>query len=245
MLASPDEIAAIQVMRLKNSERNKMTRDHNGFRKLIIVLTRAGKLLALHTGDGRVIWSLLLPSLHRSEACEHPSALNIYQWQVPHHHAMHENPSVLVVGRCGPSHDALGFFSVVDSYTGKEQKSLNLAHSIIQVIPLPLTDSTEQRLHLIIDANLQSHLYPRTRDSVNIFLREISNMYWHSIEVGKDMMRGYSLRSGCNLDVADEYCFNTKELWSIVFPSESEKISTTARRKINEVYLFRYIPLLF
>ncbi|XP_010925904.1 uncharacterized protein [Elaeis guineensis] len=235
MLASPDEIAAIQAMRLKSSERNKMTRDHNGFRKLIIVLTRAGKLLALHTGDGRVIWSLLLPSLHRSEACGHPSALNIYQWQVPHHHAMHENPSVLVVGRCGPSHDALGVFSVVDSYTGKERNSLKLAHSIIQVIPLPLTDSTEKRLHLIIDANLQAHLYPRTRDSVNIFLHEMSNIYWHSINVGKGVIRGYSLRSGCNLDVVDEYCFNTKELWRIVFPSESEKIATTATRKMNEV----------
>ncbi|KAG1330419.1 ER membrane protein complex subunit 1 [Cocos nucifera] len=235
MLASPDEIAAIQAMRLKSSERNKMTRDHNGFRKLIIVLTRAGKLLALHTGDGRIIWSLLLSSLHRSEACEHPSALNVYQWQVPHHHAMHENPSVLVVGRCGPSHDALGVFSVVDSYTGKERNSLKLVHSIIQVIPLPLTDSTEQRLHLIIDANLQAHLYPRTRDSVNIFLHEMSNIYWHSIDVGKGLIRGYSLRSGCNLDVVDEYCFNTKELWCIVFPSETEKIATMATRKMNEV----------
>nr|POF08545.1 er membrane protein complex subunit 1 [Quercus suber] len=66
MLASSEDIAAIQGMRLKSTEKSKMTRDHNGFRKLLIVLTRAGKLYALHTGDGRVVWSLLLPSLRKS-----------------------------------------------------------------------------------------------------------------------------------------------------------------------------------
>ncbi|KAG1335062.1 putative ER membrane protein complex subunit 1 [Cocos nucifera] len=71
---------------------------------------------------------------------------------------MHENPSVLVVGRCGLRHDAAGVLSIVDSYTQKERNSLKLAHSIIQVLPLPLRDSTEQQLHLIINANLQAHL---------------------------------------------------------------------------------------
>ncbi|PPS06385.1 hypothetical protein GOBAR_AA14257 [Gossypium barbadense] len=79
MLASPEDMAAIQSMRLKSSEKSKMTRDHNGFRKLLIVLTRAGKLFALHTGDGRIVWSYLLRSLHKSEACQSPIGLNLYQ----------------------------------------------------------------------------------------------------------------------------------------------------------------------
>ncbi|KAJ6793419.1 ER membrane protein complex subunit 1 [Iris pallida] len=235
MLATPDDIAVIQGMRLKSSEKTKMTRDHNGFRKLIIVLTRAGKISALHTGDGRVVWSLLLPSLRRSEGCEYPSALNIYQWQVPHHHAMDENPSVLVVGQCGLGSDAPGVLSIVDAYTGKERDSQKLGHSILKVIPLPFTDSTEQRLHLIIDANFNAHLYPRTPESANIFLHEMSNVYWFSVEAGKGIIRGHSLKSKCNLDFADEYCFKSKDLWSVVLPSESEKIATIATRKANEV----------
>ncbi|OAY79607.1 ER membrane protein complex subunit 1 [Ananas comosus] len=234
LLASPDELAAIQAIRLKSSEKTKMTRDHNGFRKLIIVLTRAGKILALHTGDGRVIWSHFL-SLHLSEDCKPYTALRIYQWQVPHHHAMHENPSVLVVGRCGAGFDAPGILSVVDSYSGKELKSLKLAHSITQVIPLTLMDSSEHRLHLIVDSNLHAHLYPRTPDSLNIFRREMSNTYLYSVEAGTSVIKGYSLQNRCNLEVADEYCLKMKELWSIVFPSESEKITTTSTRKMNEV----------
>ncbi|XP_010254044.1 PREDICTED: ER membrane protein complex subunit 1 isoform X2 [Nelumbo nucifera] len=235
MLASPDDITSIQEMRLKSSEKNKMTRDHNGFRKLLIVLTKAGKLYALHTGDGRVIWSLLLSSLRRSEVCEHPTGLNIYQWQVPHHHAMDENPSVLVVGKCGLGFDAPGVFSFVDSYTGKELDSLSLAHSVAQVITLPFTDSTEQRLHLLIDASNHAHVYPRNLEAVNILERELPNIYWYSVEYQRDIITGHALKGNCILDVEDEYCFNTRELWSIVFPSEAEKIIATATRKLNEV----------
>lgn len=235
MLATPDDIAAILEMRLKSSEKTKMTRDHNGFRKLIIVLTKAGKVLALHTGDGRVVWSLLLPSLRASEGCEHPSSLKLSQWQVPHHRAMDENPSVLVLAKCGPDFLVPGVFSIIDSYTGKLRSSQKLSHSILQVIPLPLTDSTEQRLHLVIDSNFDAHLYPRKVESIDIFLREMSNIYWYSVDSIEGAMKGYSFNGKCKSDTEDGYCFNTKELWSIIFPAHSEKLATIATRKMNEV----------
>ncbi|MBA0764462.1 hypothetical protein Gotri_013811, partial [Gossypium trilobum] len=234
MLATPEDIAAIQYMRLKSSEKSKMTRDHNGFRKLLIALTRAGKLFALHTGDGRIVWSHLLQSLHKSESCRQPIGLNLHQWQVPHHHALDENPSVLVVGRCGPSSDALGVLSLVDSYTGKEFSSLRLVHSVAQVIPLPYTDSTEQRLHLLIDADKLAHLYPKTPEAIDIFQSEFSNVYWYSIDDDNGIIKGYALKTKCSGNVADEFCFDSRELWSIVLPSESEKIITTATRNLNE-----------
>lgn len=230
MLATPQEVAEIQAIRLKSSQKSKMTRDHNGFRKLIIVLTRAGKVLALHTGDGRVVWSVLLSTHHRSESCRNPTALSLLQWQIPHHHAMHENPSVLVAGRCWYSSDAPGFFSIIDSYTGQVQKSLMLEHSARQIMPLPLTDSTEQRLHLIIDANLDAHLYPRTSECLKIFHHEMPNTYWYLVDKEQNVIRGYSLESTEN-----EYVFRANELWSIIIPSESEKIVATATRKMNEV----------
>ncbi|CAN6721388.1 unnamed protein product [Malus baccata var. baccata] len=235
MLASAADVAAIQEMRLKSFEKSKLTRDHNGFRKLLIVLTRAGKLFALHTGYGQVVWSLLLPTLRKSETCEYPTGLKIYQWQVPHHHALDENPSVLIVGRCGQSSEAPGVLSIVDAYTGKEINSMAPAHSIVQVIPLPFTDSTEQRLHLLIDANQCGHLYPRTSDAIDIFQREFTNIYWYSVEADNDIIKGHALKGTCNQEAVDDYCFESKDIWSIVFPSDSEKIIATVTRKLSEV----------
>ncbi|KAL4194055.1 hypothetical protein AMTRI_Chr05g57370 [Amborella trichopoda] len=233
MLASAEDIAVIQEMRLKNSEKTKMTRDHNGFRKLLIVLTRAGKILALHTGDGRVVWSLLSPSFRKSEKCQNPTGVKIYQWQVPHHHALDENPSVLVVGRCGLG--SPNFLSFVDSYTGKELESLRLTHPVTQVVPLPFTDSLEQRLHLFVDGEKRAHLHPRSSESLGVFLRELPNIYLYSIDSERGIIRGYGLKGKCIREEGDDYCFETRELWKVVFPLESEKISAVATRKSNEV----------
>nr|XP_043633265.1 ER membrane protein complex subunit 1 [Erigeron canadensis] len=234
MLATPDEVAAIQKIRLQSSEKSKMTRDHNGFRRLLIVLTRAGKLFALHTGDGRVVWSSLLQSLRSSQQCADPTGLKLHQWQIPHH-ALDNNPSVLVVGRCGLSLTSPSAMSIIDAHTGKEIQNMGLAHSTVQVISLPFSDSTEQQLHLLIDADKQAHLYPRTPEAVEIFKRESENLYWYSVEAEVGILRGYGLKSSCNLDVPNEYCFETRNLWSIVFPSESEKIIAAVTRKANEV----------
>jgi ER membrane protein complex subunit 1 len=243
MLANADEVAAIQALRLKSSEKNKMTRDHNGFRKLLIVLTKAGKVTALHTGDGRIVWSKLLPSLRTIRLGEVPSALRIYQWQVPHHSVMQESPSVLVVGKSGAESSAPGVFSILDSYSGEELNSMRLDHSVVQIIQLALKDSSEQRLQLIVDSNSHAHLYPKSPDALHIFHNEMSNLYFYSVDVQRNVIRGYSVQKSCELNLDDEYCFSTKELWSIVFPSDAERISISETRKMNEVRSFPLFAL--
>jgi ER membrane protein complex subunit 1 len=247
MLATPDDMAAIQAMHLKSAGRNKMTRDHNGFRKLIIVLTRSGKIYALHTGDGRIVWAYLLAPLLQSSGCLSPSVLTLHNWRVPHHKALQENPSVLLAGQCGTSLESQGFLSIVDSYSGKKLETLILDHSIAEVVPLPLEDSSEQKLHLIIDNDLNVHLYPRDSDSLNVFMHEMENMYYYKAENAKSVIKGYAFKKGCGVRSSDEYCFSTRELWSLVFPSDSERIIATARRKMTEVFLYlvSFFPSIF
>lgn len=219
-----------------------MTRDRKGFRKLLIVLTRAGKIFALHTGDGRIVWSHLLNSLRKSETCQDPRGISLHQWQDPHHHVLDQNPSVLIVGRCGISLDSAGVLSIVDAYTGKERNHMGPIHSIAHIIPLSFTDSVEQRLHLILDVNRRAHLYPRTAEALGIFQREIGNIYWYSAETDKGILRGHGVQKNCVLEVEDNFCFDAKDLWSIVFPSESEKIAATATRSLNEVLVLLFYP---
>ncbi|KAJ4794493.1 ER membrane protein complex subunit 1 [Rhynchospora pubera] len=234
MLSTPDDMAAIQAMHLKSTERNKMTRDHNGFRKLIIVLTRSGKVYALHTGDGRIVWAHLLTPLLQSESCPSPSVLTLRNWRVPHRKALQENPSILLVGRCGAGPESHGFLFIVDSYSGKVLETQILDHSIAEVVPLPLADSSEQKLHLVIDDKLNAHLYPRGSDALEVFVREMANMYYYKVENAKEVIKGYAFKKGCSTG-SSAYCFGTRELWSVVFPSDSERIVAAARRKINEV----------
>ena len=177
MLASAKQITIIQKRRLNNAQKTRMPRDHNGFRKLLIVLTKAGKLLALHSGDGCILWSQFLPAFQKSKECQDPFVLKVLPWQVPHRHALDEIPAVLIMGKCGLGPDDTGILSFVDSHSGKELTSHRLSNSISQVIPLPMTDSMEQRLHLFVDNNARAHLFPRSDEALSIFLKKKSNIY--------------------------------------------------------------------
>jgi hypothetical protein len=44
-LASADEITAVQESRLNQADKTKLTCDHNGFHKLLLVLTKSGEAL--------------------------------------------------------------------------------------------------------------------------------------------------------------------------------------------------------
>lgn len=53
-----DEAASLASYRATTNDRLRPTRDADGFRKMILVTTEAGKVAALHNGDGHLMWSL-------------------------------------------------------------------------------------------------------------------------------------------------------------------------------------------
>lgn len=59
-VASPVEAAEVTAARRSDGNKLKLAWDAQGFRKLLVLLTDVGKLLALHNGDGRVVWSTFL-----------------------------------------------------------------------------------------------------------------------------------------------------------------------------------------
>jgi hypothetical protein len=57
-LNQPEDRAKYERMRQELDTKMLPSRDANGFRKLIVSLAACGKLLALHNGDGHVVWSV-------------------------------------------------------------------------------------------------------------------------------------------------------------------------------------------
>lgn len=62
--ASSDDRAALKRLQSRASHRTDGTRDLVGIRKQIVAATASGKLFALHSGDGRVLWHT---NLHGAE----------------------------------------------------------------------------------------------------------------------------------------------------------------------------------
>lgn len=238
MLATPDDKEALQILRANSADKTKLTRDHNGFRKLLIVLTKAGKLLALHTGDGHIVWSLLVPAFRKKDDGSHAVPIKLLPWQTPHQRALDENPTALVVGKLGSGSDSPGVLSWVDVRVGREVKHVRLSYPIKQVIPLPITDESEQRLHLLMDSHLRAHLFPASEESLALFEERRQDTYYYLVDKEKGIITGFEIKErskSSELEKQEGYVFETRKLWSIIFPAETEKISTVVSRRLDEV----------
>ncbi|KAH7293959.1 hypothetical protein KP509_28G050000 [Ceratopteris richardii] len=236
MVASVEEAAAVQALRLKSTDKTKMSRDHNGFRKLLVVLTKTGKLYTLHTGDGRIVWSSFISGFRRSGG--KLTMLKLLPWQVPHKHAMHENPVFLVAAKVASEENKFGLLAWVDAYSGMEINSVRLTYFIEQIIPLPLTDGAEQRLHIIIDDHANAHLFPATDESLQIFLEHAQSTYFYMTDKEKGTITGFAVKgpqTASPLSPSDGVLFRSQQLWTIMFPSDTERIVTTATRRVDEV----------
>ena len=89
------------------------------------------------------------------------------------------------MGKCGLGPDDTEIISFVDSHSGKELNSYSISNSISQVIPLPMKDSMEQRLHLFVDNNARAHFFPRTDEALSIILKQMSNIYLYFVDIEK------------------------------------------------------------
>ncbi|KAI8475054.1 MAG: hypothetical protein J3K34DRAFT_456487 [Monoraphidium minutum] len=138
-LGAEEDAAELIRLREELSDKNLMTRDANGFRKLIVALTSAGKALALHNGDGRVVWA------SRFGPAARPT--HLLRWR-RFHDLAHAPRVALARAGAGPSapedpsvdewsRAARSYVSVLDGLTGRQLERSDLDYPVEQIVPLP------------------------------------------------------------------------------------------------------------
>eukprot|EP00873_Tetraselmis_striata_P009215 jgi/Tetstr1/429479/TSEL_019386.t1 len=218
-VAAVEEAAELSELRLAGSDKMLSTPDSAGFRKLLVVLTAAGKLLALHNGDGHVVWSL---SFGVAAA---PQVLRL--WQEPH--SLKVSPKVMVMRMDG---DRPGY-SVVDAHTGKEVDTGALAGPVAQLMALPHTlrvDAAEQRMFLAIrrpaPGAFRAQLLPATPAAVAAFQpHAASTVFWTAEQAPVPAVRGFALLA----PEAGGAEFEAVEIWSLVFDATESVLAATQR----------------
>eukprot|EP00850_Spirogloea_muscicola_P006456 SM000030S11465 [mRNA] locus=s30:825005:831618:+ [translate_table: standard] len=232
MLATPEEKLLVQELRQNSGERSKMTRDRNGFRKLVVAVTSAGKAYALHTGDGHVIWSRLLTPFRDTESGQEPAPKlqKVLLWKEPHKNL--ETSSQVVV--LGTTSSGSGLLLWLDANTGKEMQYVLLPYTVQQVIKLALHDALDQRLFLLIDENANAHLLPESREAQQIFEAHLRKTFFYIVDKERGVISGYRVKKPLNTDSKTAFIYPSEELWTVVFPVEVERIALVATKAANE-----------
>lgn len=137
-----------------------------------------------------------------------------------------------------PGFDVKSALSWVDAHKGTELRAVTLSYPVTQVFPLPLTDSLEQRLHLLIDNQQRAHLFPMTEESLGLFSKHKANAFFYEVDNADQKIHGFGVKDLVEPvgDLSKEgYVFGSQKLWSIVFPAETESIAAVVTRRSDEV----------
>eukprot|EP00192_Tetraselmis_astigmatica_P002112 CAMPEP_0117674976 /NCGR_PEP_ID=MMETSP0804-20121206/15346_1 /TAXON_ID=1074897 /ORGANISM="Tetraselmis astigmatica, Strain CCMP880" /LENGTH=1011 /DNA_ID=CAMNT_0005483923 /DNA_START=47 /DNA_END=3082 /DNA_ORIENTATION=- len=224
-MASVAETAELNELRHAGSDVMLSTPDPSGFRKLLITLSDTGKLLALHNGDGHVVWGLSYDPV-----CP-PEVLHV--WQQPH--SLTISPKVAVFRTNTELCD--GFVSVVDAHTGSEVSSTPLEMPVSQILPLPFSfrvGPAEQRMFLAVSSDGAhgsppiAHLLPAFPEAAAAFApHAASATFWQIQQAPVPALKGYAIvaKPGDKSTAA----FEAVEIWSVVVGAGSEILEVVQR----------------
>ncbi|MCO5610302.1 hypothetical protein L7F22_064538 [Adiantum nelumboides] len=210
------------------SGRSKLVQDEQGFSKLLIVLTKGGKLFAFHSGSGKLVWSLLIPAFRKSINKSKAVILKLLPWYHSAKPTQTQNPMVLVVGNCDFKADGSGILAWVDSYTGTELHSVRLSHSIEDILPFATNVSQTEHLYMLMDANRNIHVFPTLPDSFKLLQGQNLRLIFPVINVDKSVISGYGFNLSAqmqpNLEIPSSFAFTSKKVWKRNFITRSERL---------------------
>lgn len=138
-----------------------LVRDKFGLHKLIIALATNGKLFAIDSKTGAVIWSVYEPFL------SHGSKLPILVQRTTAHYPFSAQCTVI---------NKNGFIFSFDPITGQVFERIKLEVGVSQTMLLSHTDSNYLKPILILDDKLKPIIYPSSAKSLFLTIKDIYYM---------------------------------------------------------------------
>ncbi|KAK9816030.1 hypothetical protein WJX74_010737, partial [Apatococcus lobatus] len=216
--ATAAEKARLGSLKAIKSQRGRPDRDPTGFRKLMVAISEAGALHGIHTGDGRLLWTL--PVALGQQALQPSVAL--LPWQSSHDPSRAPTVALLVAGR--PSELGARLL-IVNGHSGVIQDSLTLSVQPQQIVAIPglvREGLGEQSLHLLVDgvgSTPRLHLLPDTPAARSHLARLTTDLHFWSLDPQTGALSGYAV---------DKKTLAALQIWSIQAAQAGQAALTVA-----------------
>lgn len=198
-----------------------LVRDDFGLHKIIVLITKVGKLFALDTITGQTVWSYRLPHVipFTNNLNENGNMLLFVQ-RTARYAPLPAQCSLLVKNEY-TNETVLFQFDPISGYSSTGP--LKLGYKVKQAMLLPYEDENYLKPFITVDVKGKVRIYPE--EAKRVIKNHLSSIYMFSIE--------NNLINGLGLTGDDEY--STQQLWSVnLAPSELVALST--RPSIERVH---------
>jgi len=160
------------------------TRDHFGYRKLIISITKNGNVFGLHSTRGTLIWSKFFEGL---------TLESLYSMR-----GMNETNNVIVIGKeVKENTEIISWVIELDSLSGnvitKMQMKNRIIHSNQIDLSIEKSHHTDDRIILLVDNAYNVFTYPKSAELANYLQSNEKQISFYLASLSTGVITGYSL----------------------------------------------------
>lgn len=166
---------------------NGLVRDAFGLHKLIIVATSVGKLFAIDTFTGSIVWTYRLPHVVSFTDLNKPKML-LYVQRTARYAPLLAQCLLLAKD----AHTGNGILFRFDPISGHSESGIErLDYKIKQAMLLPQEDDNHVKGVLVVSENDDIYIYPNSAESIAYKNRQTTYLY--SVNVSNGQLQGYNL----------------------------------------------------
>ncbi|XP_065173919.1 LOW QUALITY PROTEIN: ER membrane protein complex subunit 1-like [Atheta coriaria] len=204
------------------SSNSGLVRDVFGLHKLIILATRVGKLYAIDTITGEIVWSHHLAGIEPFHSLSASGLMYVLHQQRTARYAPH-SAQMTLIGKL-PGSDRAVLYSF-DPITGKTlQEQTQLKYKLKQAMLLPYEDKTHLKSIVLLADNDELHVYPPIgREMV---VKHAASTFMFNADFDKSILQGYALH------YSDENTLRATRTWQLNLSGST--LTAIAVRPANE-----------
>ena len=211
-----------RLMRVEDRA-SMLSQDYFGFRKLLLVSTVSGKLFALESQSGCIVWMRFL----RLEDDSHEADEQVTPaWKV---HVLSHHEAVAIVQDDNTPTSHLVAFNPITGETLRGA-SVTLDFRVATAIVLPMIDSHSRHILLVASASGALGVYPAGEEAREIVRSHASEIFFYNVDIDEQVLRGFSVAAG-----KAKGSLESTQSWLVRFPAAQERLVAVSARPAHEV----------
>lgn len=221
------------------SANHGLVRDNFGLHKIIIAATKAGKLFALDTLSGSIVWSYRLPNIKSFEIMNNKKVLLFVQRTA--RYAPLPAQCTLLVEDAITGNGILFQFDPISGYSQRGIERLN--YKIAQAILLPFEDDHNLKPIVVISSSYEVYVYPDCEKS--LVYQQRSRIYVTLVDIPKGTLKGFTLLQSTkdNLKLTPNWNINLypSKLVGVATKPPNERVHSQGRVLPDRSVYYKYV----
>ena len=216
-VASPDEVQKVKAFYEAKKKIEPAHFEPNGFRKQIVALTSVGKLFALHSSDGRILWT---------KSLEGAAFLDMWVYK---QHPSHKGIEIAILSRKEGSSKSK--FTVMDGWSGSILGRKEIPCGSSSVMKLRPVGSASIQAALLIDYEaLKAHVVVESDSDLEML--DLQSTFTYQVDEADNAAFGYMISPGNT----KSQVLSVINLWSFKLPEGAKIVGSASPNFFQKIY---------